>query len=175
MRYIGLLFVALTVPAISADLRGTELGSSCEAITGREMALGSARPLLHQETNTSALRFEGRELARDVSIVYICKNGIFEIGSYRLSRAPFDAAAEFFGAAYDAINRKLGPAYDEFASGVPEPQHHGFPKAGMNEPHSYIVLWKGPGYRADVSLAPDPLPPDPNTSWRVLVKISRDQ
>ena len=104
----------LASPAFGNDFRGTEFGSPCAAIEAREKALGSEQVPI-SASNGSAYRFTGRAFDRDVSITYLCKDGVLVIGDYHFPQGKYDDAVVDYLAAYNFLLSVYGAPVSAYA------------------------------------------------------------
>lgn len=76
MRWVlPLASVFLCQVAVSAAFRAANFGAACAVIPAKEMALGSERVPLGEDSS-GFLAFDTELLGEHVRVVYLCKNGM---------------------------------------------------------------------------------------------------
>lgn len=151
--HIRALFISLamlTSPLIAADFRGSELGGPCSSISDHELSLGSRE--LGNPSLENQHRFFGRAFDRDVTIIYLCKDGILKVVDLRPAPQSTDDPSP--SSNFDVLYLGLTSIYGAPAFEVSNPSvsvNTGHPRAG-DSPREYEAFWKGNGYRVHLTL-----------------------
>lgn len=165
MRWLVLLFVLVQAQGNAADFRTSSFGESCEALTEREASLG-AQPVESKVTEPGVHTFKAVVFGHDVSVVYLCSEGLLRIGNYLFPRTDRGEAIKVYGVVYASLVSSYGlPATDlEFgATGT-------YAGSSLRERQRLYASWTMPDLSAWVSLAPNGPAEGPN--WKVLVVFS---
>lgn len=140
MRTIIVFALVLGPPAIGADFRGTEFGSSCADVEARERTLGS-RPVPVDSTNGGAYRFNGRVSDREVSITYLCNDGKLALGDYHFPAGTYDDAVADFLAAYSSLLSLYGAPSLAYAQHGDSSAQVAVPSVGAAIRDEYHASW----------------------------------
>jgi hypothetical protein len=145
MRTLIVAALVLAPPAIGADFRGTELGTTCAAVEEREKALGSQQvPVSATGSGSSAYRFKGRAFDRDVWITYLCKDGSLALGDYHFPEGKYDDAVVDYLAAYNFFLSLYGAPFITDARHDAHLTPDAVPAVGAAKRDEYNASWRAP-------------------------------
>ena len=164
-----LLFLLAVLPSIAtaADFRVIDIGGPCNAVRGLEEAQGSVSiPWKHVE-GADLQAFRGWAFDREVSILYLCRNGRLYSGTYFLPPEHVEQALASYDRLYDALVASYGqPFYTP-----PGAEAHSI----TADPKKRSVSWDTARVYVHLQLSSDS-DADPQT-WRAWLTIlgSRDK
>lgn len=158
--------VLLTGPAVAADFRVLDFGTSCDQIPALESARGSGNfdgklPSGYQ------FAFRIREMDRDALAVYACDGGKLFRGGYIFEAKDEADATALYTSIKKRVTRELGaPSYD-FAS-----QQHRKKMtdvgATLSRVDTLVAFWNAPTSEAHASVAA----PSKDRGWRVSLSYT---
>jgi len=153
MRSFLVAGLVLAPPAICADFRGTEFGSTCAAIEAREKALGSEQ-IRANLSKGQAYQFNGRAFDRDVLIIYLCKNGILALGHLQFPYGTYDEAVDNYLTTYNLFLSVYGAPFITYAKHGATMTTTDFvvPEVGAATRDEYHAAWRAQGLSIRVDL-----------------------
>jgi hypothetical protein len=169
MRNLFVAAIIIAAPVQAADFGVLDFGSPCDSIRALEEARNSESIPWTRSEDEGFHAFRGRAFGRNVSIVYVCVNGLLCIGNYFFPEESLEAAIESYHKLYDDFVALYGaPILDN------SPWQPGAASMDQrfiaSDPRRYMISWQTSRVHASMHLF------RPATSegelWRVSVIMS---
>lgn len=150
MRCLACLALVLHFQvAVAGVFRVAELGGSCSSIPDREIGAGSHQ-IPWKVDEPGFIAFRTRLMGEEVTVVYLCRNGLLATENYFFPQRQFDASLEEFRKVYDALTARFGAAW---LDNTPW-QSDADPRWVVKDPRKYYVTWRNPEVRINIAIMP---------------------
>jgi hypothetical protein len=140
MRWLSILSLLIAPLADAADFRVLDFGSSCATVNELEASLGSVQ-ILWSKVSPDLHTFSGSAFDRQVSIVYLCPRGNFEVGNYFFASQSPDDAVKTYRRLHDALVVEYGVPYIDNSPWQTNADTVD-PRSIASDPSKYIVAWR---------------------------------
>lgn len=170
MRILSVIATSALVStlAVAADFGVLDVGSRCESVRELEIARGSLPIPWHAPKVGEFYAFRGRAFDRDVSLLYLCRNGTLVAGNYYLPVESLALAKKSYYEVYEQLASMYGdPLLNDFAR---------FLEALPDDPRSMSADRTGAMTRwrignLSVTQALMPVTNSQNIGWQVFIVV----
>jgi hypothetical protein len=152
--------------AVAADFRVVDFDAACDDIAVRETQNGT-RPVTGKLPSGYQLAFAARELGREVTIAYACKDGRFFRGAYIFDVRDGDDATQVYTSLKQRVTREFGAPYFDFASAEYRQKLESL-GATLSLADTQVAFWRGKNCEAHASVAE----PSGERGWRVSLSYT---
>jgi hypothetical protein len=165
---ISILVAAASSHAMAADFRALDFNASCADVAAREAALGST-PYTEQLPSGFQYAFRNREMNRDVTVAYACRDGHFFRGAYIFMVKDGADATSLYNALKRRVTKERGkPSYD-FASAEYRNKMKSI-GATLAPVDTQVAFWNNGHSEAHASVAE----PSGTRGWRVSLSYTAE-